>query len=320
MRVAIIGGTGHIGTYLTPKLVEAGLDVICISRGLKEPYRPHAAWQQVRRVDMDRTAEEDARNFGERIAALDAEVVIDITCYAPQSAIQLTDSLRGRVGHLLHCGTIWVHGHSVEVPTTELEPRKPFGEYGIRKAEIERYILSEARENGFPGTILHPGHLVGAGWNPINPQGNFDPGVFSAILRGEQIALPNLGMETVHHVHAEDVAQAFIQAIMRRDAAIGENFHVVSPAALTLRGYAEGMFAFFEKPARLQFLPYNEWVTTVSEKNARTTLDHIAHSPNCSFAKARLLLGYAPRYSSLRAVQESVTWLLQAGIVGADQA
>ena len=169
-------------------------------------------------------------------------------------------------------------------------------------------------------TVLHPGHLVGPGWNPINPQGNFDPGVFSAIARGEQIALPNLAMETVHHVHAEDVAQAFVQAILHRDVAVGESFHVVSPAALTLRGYAEGMFDFFEKPARIQFMPYDEWAATVSEKYARTTLDHIAHSPNCSIAKARELLGYAPRYSSLRTVQESVTWLRQAGIVGADQA
>ncbi len=39
VRVAIIGGTGHIGSFLTPRLVEAGHSVICISRGLKEPYR-----------------------------------------------------------------------------------------------------------------------------------------------------------------------------------------------------------------------------------------------------------------------------------------
>jgi nucleoside-diphosphate-sugar epimerase len=320
MRVAIIGGTGHIGTYLTPRLVEAGFDVICVSRGLKEPYRPDAAWERVRRVDMDRAAEEDAGNFGERIAGLDAEVVVDIMCYLPGSATQLREALRGRVGHLLHCGTIWVHGHSVEVPTTEVAPRVPFGEYGVRKAEIERYLLGEARDHGFPVTVLHPGHLVGPGWNPINPQGNFDPEVFSAIARGEQIALPNLGMETVHHVHADDVAQAFVQVILHREAAVGESFHVVSPAALTLRGYAEGMFAFFEKPSRMQFLAYDEWAAAVSEKNARTTWDHIAHSPNCSIAKARELLGYTPRYSSLRAVQESVAWLVQEGIVSADQA
>ena len=315
MRVAIIGGTGHIGTYLTPRLVEAGFDVTCVSRGLKSPYQASAAWQQVRRAEIDRTAEEASESFGERIAALNAEVVIDLTCYLPQSAIQLTEALRGRVGHLLHCGTIWVHGHSVEVPTTEDAPRAPFGDYGIRKAEIERYLLQEARENELPVTILHPGHLVGEGWNPINPQGNFEPGVFTAIMRGDQLALPNLGMETLHHVHADDVAQAFVRAILHREAAIGESFHVVSRAALTLRGFAEGMFEFFNQPANLQFLPYEEWSKTVSEKNARTTWDHIAHSPNCSIAKARNLLDYAPQYSSLEAVQQCVASLQRNGVL-----
>ena len=31
--------------------------------------------------------------------------------------------------------------------------------------------------------------------------------------RGEELALPNFGMETVHHVHAADVAQAFMKAM-----------------------------------------------------------------------------------------------------------
>ena len=34
MRVAVIGGTGHIGSYLTPMLVEAGHSVTCVSRGV----------------------------------------------------------------------------------------------------------------------------------------------------------------------------------------------------------------------------------------------------------------------------------------------
>jgi nucleoside-diphosphate-sugar epimerase len=32
MRVIIIGGTGHVGTYLVPYLVEAGHEVINLSR------------------------------------------------------------------------------------------------------------------------------------------------------------------------------------------------------------------------------------------------------------------------------------------------
>jgi nucleoside-diphosphate-sugar epimerase len=315
MRVAVIGGTGHIGSFLTPMLVEAGNEVICVSRGMRAPYHEDTAWDSVRRVELDRTEEETAGRFGEQIAGLDAEVVIDLTCYTPESAEQLVEALRGRVGHFVHCGTIWVHGHSVEVPTREKAPRAPFGEYGIRKAAVERLLLEAAYESNFPATVLHPGHLVGRGWNPINPQGNFNPEVFSAMLRGEGIALANMGMETVHHVHVEDVARAFMQAVSRRQVAVGESFHVVSAAALTLRGYAESMFEFFEQPAEVRFLPYEAWRETVSEKDARVTLDHISHSPCCSIAKARDLLGYSPRYSSLSAVQQSVEWLRENGVI-----
>ncbi len=315
MRVVVIGGTGHIGSSLTPMLVETGHNVTCVSRGLKQPYSNGPAWQRIKHVIVDRPVEEEAGEFGKRIAALDAEAVVDLTCYTPESSSQLVEALRGRIGHLLHCGTIWVHGHSVEVPTTETAPREPFGDYGRRKAAIERSLMNAARSEGFPVTVLHPGHLVGAGWNPINPQGNFNPDVFSAMLHGDEIALPNIGMETVHHVHVEDVAQAFVRAIEHRPAAIGESFHVVSAAALTLRGYAERMFSYFGQSARIRFMPFEEWSQTVTEKDARSTWDHIAHSPNCSIAKARERLGYAPRCSSLEAVQESVTWLQQAGIV-----
>jgi nucleoside-diphosphate-sugar epimerase len=246
------------------------------------------------------------------VAELGAEVVIDLTCYAPSSAVQLVDALRGRVGHFLHCGTIWVHGHSVLVPTTESAPRAPFGDYGIRKLAIETYLLQQARE-GFPATVLHPGHLVGPGWAPVNPAGNFNPQVFSNLAAAREVLLPNLGMETLHHVHAADVASAFVRAVEHRDAALGESFHVVSPAAVTLRGYAERMAAWFGREPYLRFLPWEEWRTWSSEKDARTTWDHIARSPHCSIEKARRLLAYEPRYGSLEAVEESVAWLVRNG-------
>ncbi len=322
MRVAIIGGTGHIGSFLTPRLADAGHTVLCVSRGLKEPYRTHAAWQSIKRVEMDRGAEEQAGRFGERVAQLNAEAVIDLTCYQLHSAQQLVAALRGTGTHLLHCGTIWVHGPSVEVPTTEDEPRRAFGDYGIRKVAIEDYLLNEARNSGLPVTILHPGHLVGPGWAPVNPAGNFNPEVFSRLLQGKPVQLPNIGMETLHHVHADDVAQCFQKAMEHksngRSGVLGENFHVVSAAALTLRGYAERAAAWFGRTAQLQFLPWEEWQQGVTPKDAAVTWDHIAHSPNCSIAKARKLLGYEPRYSSLEALRESVDWLIEHGVVHAD--
>lgn len=56
---------------------------------------------------------------------------------------------------------------------------------------------------------------------PLNPAGHFNPAVFRAIARGEQLLLPNYGMETVHHVHADDIAPAGWRAIDSRRAALG---------------------------------------------------------------------------------------------------
>jgi nucleoside-diphosphate-sugar epimerase len=287
--------------------------VIVVSRGQRGPYQPHAAWQSVQEVVIDRAAAEEQGDFGRQIRDLAPDVVIDMICFQLDSARHLVEALRGHVQHFLHCGTIWVHGPSVEVPTSETQTRKPFGDYGIRKAAIEAYLLDEARRSGFPATILHPGHIVGPGWAPLNPAGHFNVQVFARLARGEELLLPNLGLETVHHVHADDVAQAFMAALENWRYAVGESFHVVSPAALTLRGYAEAMAAWFGQPARLRFLPWEEWRQTVTEQEAQATWDHIAHSPNCSIAKAQRALGYQPRYSSLQAVQEAVRWLQDTG-------
>lgn len=315
MKITIIGGTGHIGSYLVPRLVERGHEVTCVTRGAGSPYLPHAAWNRVRRVSLDREALEAQGRLGAQIAALEPDALIDLICFKPESARPLVEALAGRIQHYLCCGTIWVHGHSVEVPTVEEESSVPFGEYGVQKAALEAYLLAQARRRGFPATLLHPGHIVGRGWVPLNPAGHFNPAVYRTIARGEELCLPNLGLETVHHVHADDVAQGFQLALENRSAAVGESFHLVSPAALSLRGYAERLYAWFGREPALSFKPWGEWRRTVAAEDAEQTWDHIAHSPCCSIAKARRLLGYSPRYSSLQAVTDSLEWLLAAGVV-----
>jgi nucleoside-diphosphate-sugar epimerase len=315
MRVVVIGGTGHIGTFLVPRLVDAGHEVIVASRGQREPYVPHRAFDVVRRIEIDREAEDAAGTFGPRIAALEPDAVVDLICFTEPSAQQMVDALKPRRTLLLHCGTMWVHGRLTKVPVTEDAPRHPFGDYGIKKAAIERLLLDASKRGDARAVLLHPGHLVGPGWRPLNPAGHFNPEVFTRVARGETLTLPNEGNETVHHVHADDVAQAFELALRQPDKAVGESFHVVSPAPMTLRAYAEAMFAHFGYPARLAFLPWEEWRQTVTEAEAAATWDHIAHSPNGSIAKARQRLGYAPRYTSLDAVIESVNALIAAGEV-----
>lgn len=316
-RVVIIGGSGHVGTYLVPLLVEAGHSVVNVTRGQRAPYQPNAAWAQVETVQLDRAAAEADGSFGGRIAALGGDIVIDMICFTLPSAQHLVEALRGKVQHFIHCGTIWVYGHNTAVPATEDQPLNAFGEYGTQKAAIETFLLGEARRSGFPATVFRPGHIVGPGWVPLNPAGHFNVEVFSQIARGEPLALPNFGLETVHHVHAADLARLVMAIIASRSTAVGEAFNAVSPQAVNLRGYSEAMYRWFGREPKLSYLPFEQWKTTLDEKDAMATWEHIARSPSHSMAKAERLLGFVPRHSSLEAVQEAVRWLIADGKVEA---
>ena len=59
-RVVVIGATGHIGTYLVPRLVRGGHEVIAMSRGTRDPYQASPQWGSVTRIAVDRD-EEDGR-------------------------------------------------------------------------------------------------------------------------------------------------------------------------------------------------------------------------------------------------------------------
>lgn len=306
MKIVIIGGTGHIGTYLIPRLVKMGHEAICVSRKKSKPYNESTLWEFVEQITIDRTKAERQGVFGSQIKELKADIIIDLICFTPESASMIAESLIGNIQHFIHCGTMWVYGHSFQVPTQENQQRRPIGEYGINKANIETYLLSLLRHKGFPVTILHPGHITGPGWLPINPVGNLDPEIFIKLAKGEEIILPNKGMETLHHVHADDVAQGFVNTIENRQNSIGESFNIASKQAITLKEYANEMARWFGQEANIGFLPWEEWKKTVTESDAELTWNHIAHSTNGSVVKAKKLLNYKPSYSSIQAVQEAI--------------
>jgi len=313
MKVVVIGGTGHIGTYLVPRLFEAGYEVVVVTRGKTRPYVPHPAWKAVQQVTIDRAQAEREGIFAQRIADLQADGVIDLISFHPESTWSLVEALKGKVQHFLHCGTIWVKGHLLEAPTCEDTPSDPIDDYGRNKLAIQQYLLGLARKGILPATVIHPGHITGPGYPVVNPAGNHNPAVFARLMRGETLYLPNFGMETVHHVHADDVAQVFMRALHNWSASVGEAFFAVSPAAVTLRGFAQEVARWFGQKADLRFVPWEEWkkVCQLSEADIEGTYAHIIHCQCCSTGKARRLLGYEPRYTSYEAVREAVDWMIE---------
>ncbi len=311
MRIVVIGGSGHIGSFLVPQLVRDGHSVISMTRGTSAPYLDAGEWSEVERISVDRGAEDADGTFGTRVAACGADVVVDLICFTPESAGALVDALRGRVGHLVHCGSIWRYGMSRTLPMREDDRSPAFGEYGVGKAAIAELLAAETRAGGITTTVLQPGHISGPGWSPIGPLGNLDPGVWHALSAGREIAVPGLGAELMHHVHAADVAQAFRLAIEHREEASGQSFNVVAPSALTVRGFLAIAAAWFGQTARTRSVSWPEFRAGTSAEFAEASWEHLCRSQYASIEKARTLLGYAPAFEPEAAVLAGVRWLIE---------
>ncbi|MBO4406922.1 MAG: NAD-dependent epimerase/dehydratase family protein [Clostridia bacterium] len=301
MKITVIGGKGKVANYLLPLLVREGHEVVAVSRGRTAYYLDAPEFREVREVALDR-ADPD---FPDKIASLGSDAVVDMICFKNEDMLRLIERLKGAVSHYVACGSLWYHGANLTVPVTESEFRNPEGEYGIQKLAMSDSLCRLWTEEGFPGTIVHPGHIVAPLHDIINPQGNTARHVFEDLRDGREVLLPNFGLETLHHVHAKDVAGVIDAAIRAGKPAFGEDFHAASSRAVTLRGYAEEVASWYGKEARLVFLPFREFAERVPARDAAQTLEHISRSPAASMEKARRVLGYTP-VSSYEAIRENL--------------
>lgn len=314
MKIIVIGGGGHIGTYLTPRLAKAGHEVISISRGLNKPYIEDPAWKKVTQIKMDRSKSE---NFSQEIADMNAGVVVDLINFTVEDVKSMVETLKETdISHYLYCSSIWAHGRAEKIPADPNGVKHPLDDYGWAKYKSEQYLKKEFRANGFPATVIMPGQISGPGWTFINPIGNEDTKVFQTIADGGKVYLPSFGMETLHHVHASDVAQMFVDAINHRNQALGESFHAVAEESLTLYGYTTLMYKFFNHNPQIEFLSWEKWCEYMDDDyHIDKTYFHIARSGNYSIENAKRLIEYSPKYTTSEVVEDSLKSYIERGII-----
>ena len=192
-KVVVIGATGHIGSFLVPRLVEAGHAVVAVSRGKRAPYVASKLWDAVERADLDRDALEADRRLRpgdprararhrrrhdllparERPAArrgagrADRPLRLDRHHLDPRPFDRRARPARTRRS-----------GPSAHTASTRPRPRSSCCSWRGRRASRRRSCT--------PATSSAP-----AG-SPLNPAGNFNPAVFATLARGERLAAAEL--------------------------------------------------------------------------------------------------------------------------------
>ncbi len=304
MKILVIGASGHIGSYLIPELLKDGHEVVALMRGGRIPYGwTDEIFEKISVIKTDRASFIEE----ERLSDVNPDVICDLIAYDLESVKKITSQIKNNAFYL-QIGSIWTYENKIYLPVDENHPKNAKGNYGKQKGIIEDYLLAQAKAGKLRACVVHPGHISGKEWQPINPQGNEDINVFTKLKNGEELVLPFWGLTTVHHVHAYDLAQIIYGCIKNQDVANGEAFIAVAERAMTLRAICENLYEYYGQKPNLRFVEWQEFVEIVGKQNADDSLDHVSHSPCCTVEKAKKLLGVEIKYSIMDIFYEYIEY------------
>ena len=293
MKIIAIGASGHVGSYLVKELVKEGHEVVAVMRGSRVPYGyKQSIWDKVKVVNISRQDLYES----DFIEKENADVICDLIAFDLDGVQTIVSKIKNNAFYV-QIGSIWMYENKEYLPVDELHPKNAVQNYGKQKGLIEEFLLNKVKSGELRATVVHPGHVSGKEWQPINPQGNLDFKVFEKLRDGEKIVLPYDGLSTIQHIHSFDLAKIIIACINNQEVANGQAFIAVARKAMTLKAICEKLFNYFNKEVNIEYLEWEEFKKVVGEENAFVTLDHVSHSPCCTPDKAEKMLGVNIKYS-----------------------
>lgn len=255
--VAILGGTGFIGSHVTRRLVGAGLNVAVMARNLRNlPAAFHADGVVLRRGDIRSAADVANAIDGARIVVNLAHggggksfEEIRAAMVGGTETIAKACLAKG-VSRFIHVGSIAsLYLGPQDDPITGRTPAdgQPDlrADYARAKILCDRLLLDLYVCEKLPVTILRPGIVVGEGSSPFHSGLGF--------FNNEQHCIGwNAGRNPLPFVLAEDVAEAVLLATRAADIE-GRCYNLVGDVRLTAREYIDLLGHALERP--LHFHP-----------------------------------------------------------------
>jgi nucleoside-diphosphate-sugar epimerase len=230
MDILIVGGTGNISWRLSQAAIDAGWRVTLLNRGAPDRVRrPAPPGCELIVTDIkDQAATENA------LSARSFDAVVDFVCYNDEHARRAVSYFRARTGHYVFISTTALYDREIaRTPLTEDAPIVTSGwDYALAKAGAER-VFAEARHgDGFPATVLRPGHT----YDTIIPEAVGDGNWTNPwrLLNEKPIVLHGDGTTLWTVTHSSDFANAVLE-FLKSGHAPGETFHVTSDDTYTWR-------------------------------------------------------------------------------------
>lgn len=310
--VAVTGASGFLGSHVVALLLEAGAEVVVLTRDDVPPTSISAAWAD--RVTEVRGAVEDQavveRMLGEHdcttLLHLAAQSQVGVANRNPVSTFEanvagtwtVLEAARRSptVEHVVTASSDKAYGAQAVLPYDESMSLDAVNPYDVSKACADLIARSYAATYGLPVVITRCGNFFGPG--DVNWQ-RIVPSTVRSLLAGEAPVIRSDGTMVRDYLYVLDGALAYLRVVeaLAADAALaGEAFNFSTEEPVSV----------LELVARIQAV-----MGTDLEPDVRDEASHEIPEQHLSAAKAREVLGWAPTSTLDEALRPTVEWYRQ---------
>ncbi len=311
--VFITGASGFIGRALAARFRAAGArvrgmdrapdpaaDVVAGDVGQPGPWQAHAEGCElvihtaaVVSLRLERPGEVWQANVAGTANALDA-------------------AERAGASRFVHFSSITAFGLEFPDGADERHPVRPSGiPYTDTKIASEQVVLQAHAEGRVPVTVIRPGDVYG----PASRAWAIVP---FELMRAGRFVLPARGEGVFSPVYIDNLVDG-VTAAAAADAAVGQVFTLTDGAGVRARTFFEPYARLAGRPLRAVPTPVAVAVAGAVQAVARAapgdndvnplSVRYLARTGTYSIAKARAVLGYAPRVGLEEGQRRSLAWL-----------
>lgn len=305
MKILIIGGTGHVGTFLVPKLVAEGHEVYVGTRGNTKP-RIEQAFAGVKFITCNAGSEESM----EELKAYGFDTIVDF----PGTAYNVWNVLKNDISHLVVCGSIWMYGYPHVVPTPEGASVEacPFNGYRIRYEQILKMLKEGETCKADVTSIMLP-NICGPGKIPIDQYGGRDLDKHQEMMAGKTVYIPDGPECLIGPCDAEDIADLFDLAINNRVAAANQMFNAGAPYSILISDFVKAYGNIYGVEFPIEKVSWEKYVGEINQEVGAWWHFYAHMLPDIT--KAKKLLGYAPKFTPEESMRRAVEWMRTEGMI-----
>ena len=300
MKVIVFGGTGWVGHSIVLEFHAAGHEVTACSRGMKDTYRSRLP-EGTRVVQADKTDVSDVA----AVLQESFDVVVD-SVPTEKSIDNIAQHAKG-LKQYIHCSSTGGYAPLPLVPGDETMPYDHFCGGWKAKGIVDSKVIELFGSGGFPATVIRPTYITGPGLLPLDNLGGRREDFIPDILNGVPLELPNDGQALLQPIQVQELGRSFVLAAASPQS-VGQIYNITLEKAVTLTRYLEITAAALDREVTINYVPLEALLEkhqgAVSETGLRFLATHMCYN----ISKARDQLGYAPAYTTERAIEETARW------------